>query len=159
MVLDHRQDIDILKDADLNMQHFLALRLVWRILSFRPQRLRHFDKANNEILSIYNQHRSGHITQDERYNKVVEVWSKTNAELTNEVIKSLQADKDGFNNIFMMSISGARGNRTQISQLAGMRGLMAKPNGEIIELPIRSNFKEGLTVMEFFLRLMAQERV
>ncbi|KGE70695.1 DNA-directed RNA polymerase subunit beta' [Spirochaeta lutea] len=109
------------------------------------------DRANNEVLAIQNQYLQGHITQDERYNRVVEVWSKTNEELTNEMMDHLKKDRQGFNPVFMMANSGARGSRSQIRQLAGMRGLMAKPNGEIIELPIRSNFKEGLSVIEFFI--------
>ncbi|HRU29908.1 MAG TPA: DNA-directed RNA polymerase subunit beta', partial [Treponema sp.] len=97
------------------------------------------------------QYRQGHITQEERYNRVVEVWSKTNEDLTNIMMKTLEADRDGFNSVYMMANSGARGSRNQIRQLAGMRGLMAKPSGDIIELPIRSNFKEGLSVIEFFI--------
>jgi DNA-directed RNA polymerase subunit beta' len=109
------------------------------------------DKANREVESIQKQHRQGHITQEERYNRVVEVWSKTNEDLTNIMMKTLEADRDGFNSVYMMANSGARGSRNQIRQLAGMRGLMAKPSGDIIELPIRSNFKEGLSVIEFFI--------
>lgn len=145
------QLLDVLKAAGFKYATFFGCTISMEDIIIPPVKATLLEDANKEILSIYNQHRSGHITQDERYNRVVEVWSKTNDELTNEVINSLQADRDGFNNIYMMSISGARGNRTQISQLAGMRGLMAKPNGEIIELPIRSNFKEGLSVIEFFL--------
>ncbi len=109
------------------------------------------DAANDEVLTIQNQYIQGHITQEERYNRVVEVWSKTNEELTNRMMEVLEKDKDGFNNVYMMADSGARGSRNQIRQLAGMRGLMAKPSGDIIELPIRSNFKEGLSVIEFFI--------
>jgi DNA-directed RNA polymerase subunit beta' len=109
------------------------------------------DKANKEVDSIQKQWRQGHITQEERYNRVVEVWSKTNEDLTNIMMKTLEGDRDGFNSIYMMANSGARGSRNQIRQLAGMRGLMAKPSGDIIELPIRSNFKEGLSVIEFFI--------
>ncbi|MDR2028685.1 MAG: DNA-directed RNA polymerase subunit beta' [Treponema sp.] len=109
------------------------------------------DKANREVDSIQKQWRQGHITQEERYNRVVEVWSKTNEDLTNIMMKTLEADRDGFNSVYMMANSGARGSRNQIRQLAGMRGLMAKPSGDIIELPIRSNFKEGLSVIEFFI--------
>jgi DNA-directed RNA polymerase subunit beta' len=109
------------------------------------------EKANREVDSIQKQWRQGHITQEERYNKVIEVWSKTNQDLTNIMMKTLEADRDGFNSVYMMANSGARGSKGQISQLAGMRGLMAKPSGDIIELPIRSNFKEGLSVIEFFI--------
>jgi DNA-directed RNA polymerase subunit beta' len=108
-------------------------------------------KANAEEGKIINQYMQGHITSDERYNRVIEVWSNTNEKLTNEMMDNLEKAQDGFNNIFMMADSGARGSRNQIRQLAGMRGLMAKPSGDIIELPIRSNFKEGLSVIEFFI--------
>ena len=107
--------------------------------------------ANQEVESIQNQYLQGHITNEERYNRVVEVWSKTNEDLTNEMMGNLKNDKGGFNPVYMMANSGARGSRSQIRQLAGMRGLMAKPSGDIIELPIRSNFKEGLSVIEFFI--------
>ncbi|OQY36753.1 MAG: DNA-directed RNA polymerase subunit beta', partial [Candidatus Cloacimonetes bacterium 4572_65] len=107
--------------------------------------------ANAEESKIINQYMQGHITSDERYNKVVEVWSTTNEKLTNEMMDNVEKDQDGFNNIYMMANSGARGSRNQIRQLSGMRGLMAKPSGDIIELPIRSNFKEGLSVIEFFI--------
>jgi len=109
------------------------------------------DKANKDVDSIQKQWRQGHITNEERYNKVIEVWNKTNEDLTNITMKTLESDRDGFNSIYMMANSGARGSRNQIRQLGGMRGLMAKPSGDIIELPIRSNFKEGLSVIEFFI--------
>ncbi len=107
--------------------------------------------ANDEVGAIQKQYLQGHITNEERYNRVVEVWSKTNEDLTNVMMTNLKADKVGFNPVYMMANSGARGSRSQIRQLAGMRGLMAKPSGDIIELPIRSNFKEGLSVIEFFI--------
>ncbi len=109
------------------------------------------EAANREVVEIQNQYLQGHITQEERYNRVVEVWSKTNEDLTNQVMTTLKSDRQGFNPVYMMATSNARGSRTQIRQLAGMRGLMAKPSGEIIELPIRSNFKEGLSIIEFFI--------
>ena len=92
------------------------------------------------------------LPTEERYNRVVEVWSKTNEDLANVMMNNLKSlIGSGFNNVYMMADSGARGSRNQIRQLAGMRGLMAKPSGDIIELPIRSNFKEGLSVIEFFI--------
>ncbi|KAI4800891.1 hypothetical protein KUCAC02_007009 [Chaenocephalus aceratus] len=109
------------------------------------------EKANNEIVRIHEQYQNGHITGEERYSRAIQVWSKTNDDLTDILMTRLEADKDGFNNVFMMADSGARGSRTQIRQLAAMRGLMSKPSGEIIELPIRSNFKEGLSVIEYFI--------
>jgi DNA-directed RNA polymerase subunit beta' len=109
------------------------------------------ERANKAVEEIQRHWRQGTITQEERYNRVVEVWSKTNEDLTNIMMKTLESDRDGFNSVYMMANSGARGSRNQIRQLAGMRGLMAKPSGDIIELPIRSNFKEGLSVIEFFI--------
>ncbi|MCL1994556.1 MAG: DNA-directed RNA polymerase subunit beta' [Spirochaetes bacterium] len=109
------------------------------------------EKANKEVEKVLSEYRTGVITGEERYNRIVEVWTKTNEDLTNITMKTLEADKNGFNSIYMMQNSGARGSRNQIRQLAGMRGLMSKPSGDIIELPIRSNFKEGLSVIEFFI--------
>ncbi|MBN2049447.1 MAG: DNA-directed RNA polymerase subunit beta' [Spirochaetales bacterium] len=109
------------------------------------------EDANQQVVGIQEQYLQGHITQEERYNRVIEVWSKTNEELTNVLMKALKSDRSGFNPVYMMADSGARGSRTQIRQLAGMRGLMAKPSGDIIELPIRANFKEGLSIIEFFI--------
>jgi len=108
-------------------------------------------KANAQVEEIQNQYLQGHITNEERYNRVVEEWSQTNERITNELMNELRKDRGGFNPVHMMAYSGARGSRSQIRQLGGMRGLMAKPSGEIIELPIRSNFKEGLSVIEFFI--------
>jgi DNA-directed RNA polymerase subunit beta' len=109
------------------------------------------DQANRQVEAIQNQYLQGHITNEERYNRVVEVWSTTNESLTNELMDELKTDKKGFNPVYLMVNSGARGSRSQVRQLGGMRGLMAKPSGDIIELPIRSNFKEGLSVIEFFI--------
>ncbi|MCL2092579.1 MAG: DNA-directed RNA polymerase subunit beta' [Treponema sp.] len=109
------------------------------------------EKANREVEAIQKSFNSQMITAEERYNRVIEVWQKTNEDLTTIMMKALEADRNGFNSIYMMANSGARGSRNQIRQLAGMRGLMAKPSGDIIELPIRSNFKEGLSVIEFFI--------
>ncbi len=109
------------------------------------------DAANEQVHEIQEQYLQGHITQEERYNRVIEVWSKTNEDLTNELMEKLKVHQGGFNSVYLMADSGARGSRTQIRQLGGMRGLMAKPSGDIIELPIRSNFKEGLSIIEFFI--------
>jgi len=94
-----------------------------------------------------NQYRRGLITAEERYNRIIKIWSEAKDELTNILMKSL----DRFNSINMMVESKARGNKSQITQLGGMRGLMANPSGRIIELPIKSNFREGLTVLEYFI--------
>ena len=145
------QMLDKLKSVGYYYATFFGATLSMDDIIIPEEKSTMLEKANNEVLSIYNQYRGGHITQEERYNRVVEVWSKTNEELTTIMMDTLAKDQDGFNTIYMMATSGARGSRNQIRQLAGMRGLMAKPSGDIIELPIRSNFKEGLNVIEFFI--------
>lgn len=104
-----------------------------------------------------NNYNMGVITNNERYNQVIDIWTITNSRITDNLMRRLAADKQGFNSIFMMLDSGARGSKDQIRQLAGMRGLMGKPQksgasgGEIIENPILSNFKEGLSILEYFI--------
>jgi DNA-directed RNA polymerase subunit beta' len=104
-------------------------------------------KAEDEVHQIENHYRRGAITEDERYHKVVDIWNKAKDDVTDALLENL----DESNNIYIMAISGARGNTSQISQLAGMRGLMADPSGRIIDVPIRSSFREGLDVLEYFL--------
>jgi DNA-directed RNA polymerase subunit beta' len=115
-------------------------------------------KAKDEVGGIEEQYQAGVITDGERYNKVIDIWTRVTDELAEVMMEKLKADKGGFNPIYMMADSGARGSKMQIRQLAGMRGLMAKPQqkltgatGEIIENPITSNFREGLTVLEYFI--------
>ncbi|MBE6355172.1 DNA-directed RNA polymerase subunit beta' [Treponema sp.] len=109
------------------------------------------EEANKEAERVINEWSKGSITADERYNRVTEIWSHVNDELTETMYKNMAAHRDGFNTIYMMADSGARGSKKQMSQLAAMRGLMQKPNGDIIELPVKSNFKEGLSVIEYFI--------
>lgn len=116
------------------------------------------DKAKAEVDQVWNNYLMGLITDNERYNQVIDIWTRTNSNLTNILMKQMEEDNQGFNAIYMMMHSGARGSREQIRQLGGMRGLMAKPQknlqgsvGEIIENPILSNFKEGLDVLEYFI--------
>ncbi|MBR1799474.1 MAG: DNA-directed RNA polymerase subunit beta' [Bacteroidales bacterium] len=115
------------------------------------------DKANEEVEEVMAQYAMGLITNNERYNHVIDIWTNTNNQLTETLMKQLKGDNQGFNPIYMMYDSGARGSKEQIRQLSGMRGLMAKPQkagatgNEIIENPIISNFKEGLSVLEYFI--------
>ncbi|WP_424955164.1 DNA-directed RNA polymerase subunit beta' [Halanaerobium congolense] len=104
-------------------------------------------QAEDEVHQIENHYRRGAITEDERYHKVVDIWNQAKDDVTDALLENL----DESNNIYIMAISGARGNTSQISQLAGMRGLMADPSGRIIDVPIRSSFREGLDVLEYFL--------
>ncbi|MFH1612857.1 MAG: DNA-directed RNA polymerase subunit beta [bacterium] len=108
-------------------------------------------KSKIEVEKVTVQYKKGLITNGERYNKVIDIWVNSTEEVANAMFEELEKDKDGLNPIYIMADSGARGNRLQVRQLAGMRGLMAKPSGEIIESPIISNFKEGLTVLEYFI--------
>src|SRR2546429_4316442 len=111
-------------------------------------------RAREEVIKVESQYLEGAITNGERYNKVIAIWSEATEEIANAMFGEMEAlDKEGktFNPVYIMADSGARGSKQQIRQLAGMRGLMAKPSGEIIETPITSNFREGLTVLEYFL--------
>ncbi|MBL6598180.1 MAG: DNA-directed RNA polymerase subunit beta' [Alphaproteobacteria bacterium] len=110
------------------------------------------DGANNQVKEFEQQYLDGLITQGEKYNKVVDVWSRCTDQVAEEMMARMMTTQPGeeVNAVWMMAHSGARGSPAQIKQLAGMRGLMAKPSGEIIETPIISNFKEGLTVLEYF---------
>ena len=114
-------------------------------------------EANKKVAEIKNNYSMGFITNNERYNQVIDVWTTTNARLTDTVMKNISSDKQGFNSVYMMLDSGARGSKEQIRQLSGMRGLMAKPkksgdHGEsIIENPITTNFREGLSILEYFI--------
>ncbi|MBT4246425.1 MAG: DNA-directed RNA polymerase subunit beta' [Flavobacteriaceae bacterium] len=122
-----------------------------------PEKHELIAKANVEVDSIITNYNMGLITNNERYNQVIDVWTSANATLTELAMKRISEDKQGFNSVFMMLDSGARGSKEQIRQLTGMRGLMAKPKkassagGEIIENPILSNFKEGLSILEYFI--------
>lgn len=109
------------------------------------------NEAKKQVREIQNQYGSGLLTDSERYNKIVDIWTETNNKVAKEMMKLIENDKKGFNSIYMMADSGARGSAAQIRQLAGMRGLMAKPDGSIIETPILSNFREGLNVSEYFI--------
>ena len=143
--------LDAIKDSGFRYATFFGATIGMDDIVIPQEKAQMIGAANVQVDSIQKQYLAGHITQEERYNRVVEVWSKTNEELTAVMMKTLERDRAGFNNIYMMANSGARGSRNQIRQLAGMRGLMAKPSGDIIELPIRSNFREGLSVIEFFI--------
>tara|TARA_R110002110_G_scaffold415719_2_gene654261 strand:- start:27880 stop:32091 length:4212 start_codon:yes stop_codon:yes gene_type:complete len=120
------------------------------------------ERAENEVKEIDSQYGSGLVTQGERYNKVIDIWSRANDQVAKAMMDELSVaqvlDRDGnevtedsFNSVYMMADSGARGSAAQIRQLAGMRGLMAKPDGSIIETPITANFREGLTVLQYFI--------
>jgi DNA-directed RNA polymerase subunit beta' len=127
-----------------------------------PQKPMLIERAENEVKEIEQQYVSGLVTAGERYNKVVDIWGKTGDEVGKVMMAQLskqkvidrhgkEVDQESFNSIYMMADSGARGSAAQIRQLAGMRGLMAKPDGSIIETPITANFREGLNVLQYFI--------
>jgi DNA-directed RNA polymerase subunit beta' len=116
------------------------------------------DEATTRVERFQRAYQTGNITNGERYNKVIDTWTHANSDIADAMVKAMRQSKAGFNPVFMMFDSGSRGSRDQIRQLAGMRGLMAKPQkkltggiGEIIESPIKSNFREGLSVLEYFI--------
>ena len=122
-----------------------------------PEKLSMIGEANGQVDGVISNYNMGLITNNERYNQVIDIWTSTNAKLTELAMKRISEDQMGFNSVYMMLDSGARGSKEQIRQLTGMRGLMAKPKksnvggGEIIENPILSNFKEGLSILEYFI--------
>jgi len=115
------------------------------------------ENAQSEVAEVWDSYNMGLITNNERYNQIIDIWSRVDTKVTETLIRELSADKQGFNSVYMMLDSGARGSKQQIKQLAGLRGLMAKPRksgssgSEIIENPILANFKDGLSVLEYFI--------
>jgi DNA-directed RNA polymerase subunit beta' len=115
------------------------------------------NNAHNEVDEVWDNYNMGLITNNERYNQIIDIWSRVDTRVTETLIREMAADKQGFNSVYMMLDSGARGSKQQVKQLAGLRGLMAKPRrsgstgSEIIENPILSNFKDGLSVLEYFI--------
>ncbi|TCK03834.1 DNA-directed RNA polymerase subunit beta' [Phorcysia thermohydrogeniphila] len=153
--------LDRLKEAGFIQATLGGLSIGIDDLHVPPTKKELIEKAKKEVAEIEEGYRKGLLSKDERYNKIVDIWTRVTEQLTRDMMEYMQnhdldargrLPNDGrFNPVFMMLHSGARGNVTQIRQLAGMRGLMAKPSGEIIETPIISNFREGLTVLEYFI--------
>ena len=153
---------DQLKDLGFHYATQAGISICIDDMVIPPRKAELLQRANQEVLEIENQYKEGLITDGERYNKVVDIWAQVTENIGFEILEELGTvmitDPSGkkkrvpsFNPIFMMADSGARGSAQQIRQLAGMRGLMAKPSGEIIETPITANFREGLTVLQYFI--------
>ena len=149
---------DAIKDVGYKNATFYGATLCMKDILVPDEKPEIMAQANKEVEDIINQYGKGVITAEERYQRVTNIWARTNEKLTNLMMDNLEQDKQGFNTIYMMAKSGARGSRGQISQLAAMRGLMTKPNGDIIELPIKSNFYEGLSVIEYFISTNASRK-
>ncbi|MFH1518995.1 MAG: DNA-directed RNA polymerase subunit beta' [Candidatus Omnitrophota bacterium] len=139
--------LDNIKDLGFEYATLGGISIAVDDLKIPDQKQGCIDEANNELSKVEDQYRRGIITEREKHNKIIDVWTRTTDRVSDFVFANMEKD----NPVFMMADSGARGSRLQVRQLAGMRGLMAKPSGEIIEIPITSNFKEGLTVLEFFI--------
>jgi DNA-directed RNA polymerase subunit beta' len=150
--------LDDIKDLGFQMAYKGGLSMGLGDVKVPDEKKKLVAEAQKEVDAVWNNYMMGLITDNERYNQVIDIWTRTNTLLTNTLMKQLEEDQQGFNSIYMMMHSGARGSREQVRQLGGMRGLMAKPQknlagsvGSIIENPILSNFKEGLDVLEYFI--------
>jgi DNA-directed RNA polymerase subunit beta' len=150
--------LDDIKELGFQMAYRGGLSIGLNDVKVPAEKEKLVNSAQKEVDGVWNNYMMGLITDNERYNQVIDIWTRTNTMLTNTLMKQLEEDQGGFNSIYMMMHSGARGSREQVRQLGGMRGLMAKPQknlagsvGSIIENPILSNFKEGLDVLEYFI--------
>ncbi len=139
--------LDALKKLGFEESTLSGASMAVADLSVPTEKVKKLELAQAEVDKIESQYKRGFITDGERYNKIIDIWTHVTEDVSSLVFRNL----DSFNPVFMMADSGARGSRQQIRQLAGMRGLMAKPSGEIIETPITANFREGLTVLEYFI--------
>ncbi|MFW5755293.1 MAG: DNA-directed RNA polymerase subunit beta' [Tangfeifania sp.] len=149
--------LDAIKDLGYNMAYRGGLSFNLSDVIIPDDKETIVNDGYQEVEDIINNYNMGFITNNERYNQVIDIWTHANSKLTHSVMKTISTDKQGFNSIYMMLDSGARGSKEQIRQLCGMRGLMAKPQksgstgSQIIENPILANFKEGLSVLEYFI--------
>lgn len=153
---------DRLKDMGYRYATISGLSISINDMTIPSQKSKIIEKADKEVKRIDDQYKGGLITDGEKYNKVVDIWAQSTEQIATEMMKEMGIEEregpdgkktktESFNSIYMMSDSGSRGSKDQMRQLAGMRGLMAKPSGEIIETPITSNFREGLTVLQYFI--------
>jgi len=150
--LDRTVDLlDALKELGFKYATLSGMSMAMTDLLIPERKTEIIDEALRMVTEFDNQYQNGFITEGERYNKIIDAWTHATESVAETMLEELARSQDGFNGIYMMYRSGARGSRQQIRQLAGMRGLMAKPSGDIIESPILSNFREGLTVLEYFI--------
>ena len=143
--------LDDLKDLGFDWATKAAVSISMADIITPKSKVKYVEEAKKEVKEIQSQYGVGLLTDSERYNKIIDIWTNTNTKVAREMMNLIENDQSGFNSIYMMADSGARGSAAQIRQLAGMRGLMAKPDGSIIETPITSNFREGLNVLEYFI--------
>ncbi len=143
--------LDNLKDMGFKYATKTSVSISMDDIRTPPAKERIVQEAKEKVYEIQKQFAAGLLTEQERYNKIIDVWTDANNQIADELMKLIKEDKGGFNSVYMMADSGARGSAAQIRQLSGMRGLMAKSDGSIIETPITSNFREGLNVLEYFI--------
>ncbi|OGB91168.1 MAG: DNA-directed RNA polymerase subunit beta' [candidate division NC10 bacterium RIFCSPLOWO2_02_FULL_66_22] len=144
--------LDALKDLGFRYATLAGISIGVDDLHIPPSKQEIIGEATREVVKVEKEYQDGLITKGERYNKIIDIWTHVTERVSDEMFKEFERhEQDEFNPVFMMADSGARGSRQQIRQLAGMRGLMAKPSGEIIETPITANFREGLTVLQYFI--------
>jgi DNA-directed RNA polymerase subunit beta' len=146
------QLLDALKDLGFRYATLAGISIGVEDLHIPANKEAIIGEAEREVVKVEKEYQDGLITKGERYNKIIDIWTHVTERVSDEMFREIEAQPQGeFNPVFMMADSGARGSRQQIRQLAGMRGLMAKPSGEIIETPITANFREGLTVLQYFI--------
>jgi DNA-directed RNA polymerase subunit beta' len=149
--------LDDIKNLGFNMAFKGGLSFNLTDVEVPQEKEKLVGEAHKEVEEVMGNYNMGFITNNERYNQIIDIWTRTNTRITDNLLRRLSTDKQGFNSVYMMLDSGARGSKEQIRQLGGMRGLMAKPQksgsvgAEIIENPILSNFKEGLSILEYFI--------
>ncbi len=150
--------LDDLKELGYRYSTAAGISISFSDMHIPDEKAKLIDESNQKVASIMEEHEMGLITDAERYNKIIDVWTHTTNNVAKSLMQRIKSDNDGFNSLHMMVDSGARGSQEQVRQLAGMRGLMMKPqktltgsSGEIIENPIVANFKEGLSVLEYFI--------
>jgi len=145
------ESLDRIKEIGFKYATLFAPSIGIEDIIIPKDKYRIVEETQKEVNNINKSHLRGFLTNKERYNQIIDRWNDANERITEVMFDRMQKDRNGFNPVYMMAESGARGSKLQIRQLAGMRGLMAKPSGEIIELPITSNFREGLSVLEYFI--------
>ncbi len=143
--------LDNLKNLGFKYATMTGISISIDDINIPPSKEQVIADTKKEVVNIQGQYDQGLLTESERYQKIIDIWTSANNNLAKQMMDLIEQDKDGFNSIYMMADSGARGSSSQIRQLSGMRGLMSKPDGTIIETPIVSNFKEGLNVLEYFI--------
>ncbi len=144
------QMADMLKDLGFRYATRAGVSISVDDLQIPPSKRQLLEAAEETIRETEDRYTRGEITEVERFQKVIDTWNGTNEELKDEVVRNFKQNNP-LNSVYMMAFSGARGNISQVRQLVGMRGLMANPQGEIIDLPIKTNFREGLTVTEYII--------